>query len=170
LRADGERATIEIIGDSSLLVEQHGSVDRRDFDDERAVGEFVAAFLIDSLNRGLQLVFGPARMRKLVLGRQRAAAEVPPEQRADAAIRYLLAEDSLELAECDDEDEREEQFEDLVDAAGRYLEKHRAVPNLAVKFADWLTQHQLVVDVYADDDAVRAALAAVDSERDPGVS
>ncbi|MCG8425372.1 MAG: hypothetical protein MJE77_46425 [Proteobacteria bacterium] len=169
--ARGQQATIELSGEYSLLVERNGPIERRDFQSDDDIAEFVASFVVDVLDAGMQVVFCPARMRQLIAARTGAAVLVDllPEQRAGAAIRYLLDNGSLELDLATDRD-RDEQIENFVDDAARFLEKNQKRRNLIKAFGDWLAHHPLVDDLYADDDAVAAALASLESEPDPGVS
>lgn len=61
----------------------------------------------------------------------------------------------------EDEEDREA-LEDLIDDAARFLERHQGERHLVQRFADWLSQHEAVTDLYADDDSVRIALGAAE--------
>jgi hypothetical protein len=159
LTGPGSQATVELSGELSLLVEHDGLVEQRSFDSAEAVGEFVAEFLDQAIEAGLRLAFCSARLHPLIHARaawMAARSEVMPEVRARAAIQHLLAEQRLEL----EEDASPETLEDLIDEAARWLERHGHGQRAAERFADWLSQHPAVNDLYADDDSVRAALSA----------
>ncbi len=166
-------ATIELVGDMGLKFELGGVVEEREFDSADEVGAFVAAFLDQVIEAGFQLQYCSSKMRPLVTARiaevnQRSSFQ--PESRARAAILHLLADGSLELEEelgvpTDDGDyeldeDDLEALEDLIDAAARFLERNGRARNLPRRFGEWLSQARGVVDLYADDDAVREALKA----------
>lgn len=154
----GTHMSIELCGERSLLVERYGEVERRDFASDDEIGDYVATFLMDALDEGMRVMFCPASMRPLIqayAGTMQAAL-IPPETRAQAAIQRLIADESLDLRENAD-------LEQLIDDAGRFLERNsqEAEPlsrALVKRFADWLSQHPLVDDLYADDDTVERAL------------
>jgi hypothetical protein len=168
---DAQRS-VELCGERSLLIERDGKVERRDFDSADDVGTFVATFMSEALDAGMRTVCCPASMRPLVAGymAQRGGqaggqvsgqAAVPPEIRAQMAIQRLVATETLELVE-------DANLDQLIDEAARYLERQsRAAGNgqvtlaLARRFVEWLLQNPAVDDLYADDEAVRAALDAV---------
>lgn len=155
----GAQATIELAGDLALLVEVGGVVERRSFSSVDAVGEFVADFLDQAIESGLRLAFCSARLHPLIHARaawMAARSEIMPEVRARAAIQHLMADQRLVL----EDDSDDETLEDLIDEAARFLERHGHGVHAAERFADWLSQHPAVSDVYADDDTVRAALSA----------
>ena len=160
--APGDERAIELQGELALLIEQGGAVALHHFESDKDVGERVASFVIEALDAGMQVAFSPARLRQLIAARQRAPAdpEIPPEVRAAAAIRRLLDKTSLELVPPGSRDP-DEQIEDLIDAAARFLEKNQRRRNIVKAFAEWLAQHDEVDDLYADDDAVRDALTAL---------
>ncbi|ACY14866.1 hypothetical protein [Haliangium ochraceum] len=153
---------IELIGERSLLVEEEGQIERRDFPSGDSVGEYMAGFLDRALEAGMNLGFASARLRQHILERiaklKPKRHAVPPEQRARLAVLQLIADSHLELEEDADEDT----LEDLIDAAARFLEKGSGERNLVRRFADWLAQQPAVVDLYADDDTVQAALVSLD--------
>lgn len=165
------RRTIELDGQRSLLIERDGTVERVGFESDAILGDRVASFVIDALDAGMEVAFSPARLRQLIAARQRAPAspDIPPELRAAAAIRRLLESESLDLV-APGERGRDEQIEDLVDAAARFLERNERRRNIVKVFAEWLAQHDDVDDLYADDDAVRDALTALAHRPDPSVS
>ncbi|HWN66658.1 MAG TPA: hypothetical protein VNM90_03400, partial [Haliangium sp.] len=143
----------------SLLVEHNGVVEQRSFDSADAVGEFVADFLDQAIEAGMHLSFCSARLHPLIHARaawMAARPDVMPEVRARAAIQHLMADQRLVL----EEDINPETLEDLIDEAARFLERHGHGQHAAERFADWLSQHPAVNDLYADDDTVRAALSA----------
>ncbi len=115
----------------------------------------MASFLSDAIDAGLRLGYCPQRLRPLIVDRCAAAEQeqLPPEERARRAIEHLISTGHLELVE-DDEDA----LEDLADEAGRFLERHQRILDPTRRFAEWLTQHANVVELYADDDDVRSAL------------
>jgi hypothetical protein len=161
LAGAGHQITIELGGELSLLVEEDGAVSQRAFASAEAMGEYVADVLDQAIEAGMRLRFCSARLRPLIQGRAALAAAAPailPEERARAAIQRLVADGRLAL---EDEEDREA-LEDLIDDAARFLEKHAGERHLVHRFADWLSQHEAVTDLYADDDSVRAALAAVE--------
>lgn len=161
LAGPGRQTTIELSGELSLLVEEDGVVAQHTLESAEAVGELVADVLDQAIEAGMQLRFCSARLRPLIQSRAALAAAAPPvlpEERARAAIQHLLADGRLAL---EDEEDREA-LEDLIDDAARFLERHQGERHLVHRFADWLSQHQAVTDLYADDDSVRTALAAVE--------
>jgi hypothetical protein len=159
LTGDGNQATVELTGELSLLVEANGEVEQRSFETAEAVGEFVADFLDQAIEGGMRLRFCSARLNPLIHARaswMAARPEVMPEVRARIAIQHLMADERLVL----EEDTDPETLEDLIDEAARFLERHGHGLHAAERFADWLSQHPAVNDLYADDDTVRAALSA----------
>lgn len=161
----------EVAGDLAVVVERDGVIERLEFDSDDALGEHVASFVVEALDAEMEVVFCPARIRRLIAMRERAdmGLDVLPEVRAGAAIRHLLDREELELVPLGDR-VRSEVVEDLIDAAARFLERNQRRRNLIKAFADWLTQHDDVDDLYADDDAVRVALGAAVLDADPSVS
>ena len=161
----------EVAGELAVLVERGGAVERLEFDSDDALGEHVANFVVEALDADMDVVFCPARIRHLIAMRQRAdmALDVLPEVRARAAIRQLLERDELELVPMNGRVEAEV-IEDLIDGAARFLERNQRRRNLIKAFADWLTRHEDVDDLYADDDAVREALAAAAIDANPDIS
>jgi hypothetical protein len=159
LAGPGRQTTIELSGELSLLVEQDGVVSQHRFESAEAVGELVADLLDQAIEAGMRLRFCSARLRPLIQTRAALATAAPavmPEERARAAIQHLVADGRLAL---EDEEDREA-LEDLIDDAARFLEKHAGERHLVHRFADWLSQHEAVTDLYADDDSVRVALDA----------
>jgi hypothetical protein len=159
LTGEGTQATVELAGELSLLVEINGEVEQRTFDSPGAVGEYVAEFLDQAIESGMRLRYCSARLNPLIHARaswMAARLEVMPEVRARAAIQHLIADQRLVL----EEDSDPETIEDLIDEAARFLERHGHGQHAAERFADWLSQHPAVNDLYADDDTVRAALSA----------
>jgi hypothetical protein len=155
---DGQ-ATVELCGELSLMVEENGVVVQRDFDSAEAVGEFVADFLDQAIESGMRLRFCSSRLSPLIQARTAWVTSQPeamPEVRARVAIQHLIADERLVL----EDDLQPEALEDLIDEAARFLERHGQAQHLAQRFADWLSQHPVVNDLYADDDTVRAALSA----------
>src|SRR5690606_26946622 len=51
--ASGASATMELVGETVLLIERHGEVSRREFASADEVGEYVATFIADALDAGL---------------------------------------------------------------------------------------------------------------------
>lgn len=153
---------IELLGERSLLVEEDETIERRDFPSSDAIGEYMAGFIDRAISAGMSVVFASARLQQHI--RERSAQlrpkrrALPPEQRARLAVMQLLADSHLELEEDADEDT----LEDLIDAAARFLESGSGERNLVQRFADWLSQQPAVVDLYADDETVQAALVVLD--------
>lgn len=165
LAGPGGEVAIELCGDLSLLIEDHGGIRRRDFDTAEEMGEYVAHFLDEAIEAGMRLRFCSARLRPLIQDRAalaQARLEAAPELRAQATIQRLLDAGQLELRDLGDDDEENETLEDLIDDAARFLERNARARHLARRFGDWLSQHPSVVDVYADDDTVQVALDAAD--------
>ncbi len=161
LARTGHQTTIELSGELSLLVEEDGVVSQHTFETAEAVGEFVADLLDQAIEAGMRLRFCSARLRPLIQTRAALATAAPsimPEQRARAAIQHLVADGRLAL---EDEEDREA-LEDLIDDAARFLDRHGGERHLVQRFADWLSQHEAVTDLYADDDSVSEALRAVE--------
>jgi hypothetical protein len=161
LAGAGHQTTIELSGELSLLVEEDGVVSQHTFETAEAVGEFVADLLDQAIEAGMGLRFCSARLRPLIQTRAALATAAPsimPEQRARAAIQHLVADGRLAL---EDEEDREA-LEDLIDDAARFLDRHGGERHLVQRFADWLSQHEAVTDLYADDDSVSLALRAVE--------
>ncbi|WP_428261729.1 hypothetical protein [Haliangium sp.] len=187
LEAPGSHLMMELIGDSSLLVEHAAGLEQHDFDSTDDLGSFVASFLEQAIEAGYRLGFCSALLRPVIEARVAAvdasAADLP-ETRARTAILWLLADGSLELEGMDEPDDDDddidnvddasddltvsvdpEQLEDLIDAAARFLERNGRSRNLAKRFAEWLSQQPGVVDLYADDDTVHTALHTAPLER-----
>jgi hypothetical protein len=161
LAGNGHQTTIELSGELSLLVEEDGAVSQHTFESAEAVGELVADLLDQAIEAGMRLRFCSARLRPLIQTRAALATAAPaimPEQRARAAIQHLVADGRLAL---EDEEDREA-LEDLIDDAARFLDRHGGERHLVQRFADWLSQHEAVTDLYADDDSVSTALRAVE--------
>jgi hypothetical protein len=150
-RAGKARAAIELVGDRGLLVEHAGAVHQLELATDDEVGDRYAAFVAERLSEGMEAVSCPARLRGLIESYADDDNELPPERRAQKAIERLVAEEALEL--CEDAD-----LEALYDDAGRFLEKNARVRDLGAAFAEWLTRHRAVDDLYADDDAVAVSL------------
>ena len=175
LTSPAGRRRIEICGERTLLVERAGRIAPHTCASDDDMGRTIARFLSDAIDDGLQVISCPARMRPLIAGYsglRMQASQVAPEVRAQRVIEHLLENELLELVETPasrTEAGRRELIEDLVDEVGRFLEREnprwsasgKPSGKFTRRFADWLAEHRLVEDLYADDATVAASFVLV---------